>query len=73
FIKAVAKGQQWVAEHTPEEIAVAIAPQFPDADVELLTAVATNYQSIGAWCETPVMNVEAFTRMQDIIEGAGEL
>ncbi len=73
FMKAVARGQQWVAEHTPEEVAAAIAPQFPDADVELLTAVAKNYQSIGAWCETPVMNEEAFTRMQDIIEGAGEL
>jgi NitT/TauT family transport system substrate-binding protein len=73
FIRAVAKGQQWVAEHTPEEIAAAIAPQFPDADVELLTTVARNYQSIGAWCETPVMNEEAFTRMQDIIEASGEL
>ncbi len=73
FIKAVAKGQQWVATHTPEEIAKAIAPQFPDADIALLTAVAKNYQAIGAWCETPVMNEAAFTRMQDIIEGAGEL
>ena len=73
FIKAVAKGQRWVAEHTPEEIAKAIAPQFPDADTALLTAVAKNYQSIGAWCETPVMDEEAFIRMQDIIEEAGEL
>ncbi len=73
FIKAVAKGQQWVKTHTPEEIALAIAPQFPDADVELLTVVAKNYQGIGAWCETPVMNEEDFMRMQDIIEGAGEL
>ena len=73
FMKAVAKGQKWVAEHTPEEIAQAIAPQFPDADLELLTAVAKNYQAIGAWCQTPVMNEEAFTRMQDIVEGAGEL
>lgn len=73
FIKAVAKGQEWVKTHTPEEIAQAIAPQFPDADVELLTAVAINYQSIGAWCETPVMHEDDFTRLQDIIEGAGEL
>ena len=73
FIKAVAKGQEWVKNHTPEEIAQAIAPQFPDADVALLTAVAKNYQSIGAWCETPVMHEEDFMRMQDIIEGAGEL
>lgn len=73
FIKAVAKGQQWVATHTPEEIAKAIAPQFPDADIEILTSVAKNYQTIHAWCETPVMKAEAFTRLQDIIEGAGEL
>ncbi len=73
FVKAIAKGQQWVADHTPEEIAAVIAPQFPDADVALLTVVAKNYQSIGAWCVTPVMNEEAFTRMQDIIDGAGEL
>ncbi len=73
FIKAVAKGQKWVSDHTPEEIAEAIAPQFPDADMELLTAVARNYQSIGAWCETPVMREEDFVRMQDIIEGAREL
>ncbi len=73
FIKAVAKGQQWVADHAPEEIAKVIAPQFPDADVELLTAVAANYQSIGAWCQMPVMQEEDFVRMQDIIEGAGEL
>lgn len=73
FIKAVYKGQNWVATHTPEEIAKAIAPQFPDADIEILTSVAKNYQSIHAWCQTPVMKEEAFTRLQDIIEGAGEL
>ncbi|NLG23877.1 MAG: ABC transporter substrate-binding protein [Clostridiales bacterium] len=73
FIAAVAKGQKWVSEHTPEEIALALAPQFPDSDVELLTKVAANYRAIGAWCDTPVMSREGYDRMLDIIEGAGEL
>ncbi len=73
FIKAVYKGQAWVKTHTPEEIAKAIAPQFPDADVALLTLVAANYQKINAWCDTPVMQEEHFVRLQDIIEGSGEL
>ncbi len=73
YLNAVAKGQKWVAEHTPEEIAHVIAPQFPDSDEALLTAVAKNYQDIGAWCVSPVMAEEDFVRMQDIIETAGEL
>lgn len=73
YMRAVSKGQKWVAEHTPEEIAEVIAPQFPDADVALLTMVAKNYQDIDAWCKTPVMAEEDFVRMQDIIESAGEL
>jgi NitT/TauT family transport system substrate-binding protein len=73
FIAAVTKGQTWVAEHSPEEIAQAIAPQFPDSDVALLTAVAANYQKIGAWCATPIMNEQSYSRMLDVIEGAGEL
>ena len=73
YMNAVARGQKWVAEHTPEEIAAVIAPQFPDSDVALLTAVARNYQKIDAWCSNPVMAEEDFIRMQDIIEAAGEL
>lgn len=73
YMNAVARGQKWVAEHTPEEIAEVIAPQFPDSDVTLLTMVARNYQEINAWCTDPVMAEEDFTRMQDIIETAGEL
>ncbi len=73
FISAIAKGQEWVAAHTPQEVAQVIMPQFPDSDVTLLTAVAENYQRIGAWCKTPVMQEDAFARMQDIIEEAGEL
>lgn len=73
FLNAVARGQQWVQAHTPEETAVAIAPQFPDSDVELLTMVAENYKAIDAWNPTPVMTEDSFERLLTIIDSAGEL
>ncbi len=73
FMNAVAKGQTWVAEKDAETIAKAIAPQFPDSDVPLLTKVVTNYKNINAWSAAPPMNEADFNRMQDVIIEAGVL
>lgn len=73
YMRAVYKGQKWVEEHSPEEIAQVIAPQFPDSDVELLTKVAENYKAIGAWKTEPMMYEEDFEQMLTIIDRAGQL
>ena len=73
FTNAVARGQRWVREHDPEEIAEAIADQFPDTSVETLTAVVQRYQDIDAWNDTPVMKQEALERLETVMESAGEL
>jgi len=73
YMRAVYKGQQWVEAHSPAEIAEVIAPQFPDADVTLLTSVAENYKAIGAWKTEPMMYEEDFERMLTIIDSAGQL
>ncbi len=73
FTNAIHRGQLWTAAHTPGEIAAAIKPSFPDADLEILTAVAERYQDIDAWAGTPVFTEESFDRLQDIMELAGEL
>ncbi len=70
---AVARGQQWVREHTAAEIAEAIAPQFPDTDMEVLEAVCQRHLDIDAWNATPVMAEEALERLMDVMESAGEL
>ena len=44
FTNAIAKGQAWVQEHSAAEIAEAIAGQFPDTDVAVLTTVAQRYK-----------------------------
>lgn len=73
FTNAVAKGQQWVSGHTPEEIAECVKDFFADTDVALLASAVKSYKDIGAFAETPVMTEEAFNRLQEVIQKAGEL
>ncbi|MBQ3062533.1 MAG: ABC transporter substrate-binding protein, partial [Clostridia bacterium] len=73
FTDVIARGQKWVMENTAEDVAKAIADQFPDNDVKTLATVTQRHKDIDAWNETPVMKKEAFERMQDVMETAGEL
>ena len=73
FANAIAKGQKWVQEHSAAEIAKAIADQFPDTSVEVLTNVAQRYKDIDAWNATPVMKQEALERLETVMETAGVL
>ena len=73
FTDAIYRGQIWVMENEPEEIARAIRSSFPDANEEVLANVARRYKDIDAWADTPLFSEEAFTRLQDVMETAGEL
>ena len=73
FTNAIAKGQKWVQEHSPQEIAEAIADQFPDTDVAVLATVAQRSRDIDAWNTTPVMEQESLERLETVMEQAGEL
>ncbi len=73
FANAVAKGQQWIKEHTAAEVAEAIAPQFPDTSVSVLTSVVQRYKDIDAWNDTPVMLQSSLERLETVMETAGVL
>ena len=73
FTNAVTKGQKWVQEHTPEEIAECVKEFFADTDVTLLASAVKSYKDIGAFATTPVMTEDAFNRLQEVIQRAGEL
>lgn len=73
FLRALYKGQQFVATHSAQEVAEAIAPSFPDNDIATLTQVVERYRSIGAWTETPVVQSQSIETLMDIMEDAGEL
>lgn len=73
FTDAVYKGQQWVKEHSSQEIAQQIQEFFPDTNLDLLATVIQNYKDIDAWNDTPILKEEAFDRLQEVMTMAGEL
>lgn len=73
FVRAIAKGQQYVNSHTPEEIADVIAPQFKETSKADLVKIITRYAEQGSYKETPVFDEDGYELLQDILEQAGEL
>ncbi|MEN2775535.1 ABC transporter substrate-binding protein [Acetivibrio clariflavus] len=73
FTRAIYKGQKWVEENSPEEIAKVIQPSFPDSDLDILTTVAKRYKEIDAWCKDPIMSKESLELLQRVMKEAGEL
>ncbi len=73
FTRAIYKGQQWVANHSPEEIAQAIKPHFLDEPDEILVSAVKRYKDQNTWKKDPLMLESDFYLLQDIIKAAGEL
>lgn len=73
FTNALQKGMDYVAEHTPEEIAAVIQPQFAETDKETLTAIVSRYYEQDTWKKDLIFTEDAFTLLQDILEEGGEL
>lgn len=73
FTNALQKGMDYVQDHTPEEIASVIKPQFPETDLDTLTTIVTRYHEQDTWKENLLFEQDSFELLQDILEDAGEL
>ena len=73
FTDALQKGMDFVQNHTPEEIAAVIAPQFPETDLNTITTIVTRYYDQKTWKEDLIFEKDSFELLQDILESAGEL
>lgn len=73
FTNALQKGMDYVQKHTPEEIARVIEPQFPETDLDTITAIVKRYYDQDTWKENLVFGQEGFELLQNILEDAGEL
>ena len=63
----------YVQEHTPEEIAAVIQPQFAETDLETITAIVARYYEQDTWKDNLIFEESSFDLLQDILEDAGEL
>jgi NitT/TauT family transport system substrate-binding protein len=73
FTNAIYRGQLWVASHSPREVAEAIAPFFPDNDIDLLEKVCKRHADIDAFMGNPLLKPESLDRLMMVMEQAGEL
>jgi len=73
FTNAIYKGMLWVQNHSTEEIAKAVKPQFPDTDDEILIALIDRYREQDSWKPDLIITEEGLNHMMDIMEMAGEL
>ncbi|MCI8613635.1 ABC transporter substrate-binding protein [Parablautia intestinalis] len=73
FTNALQKGMDYVASHSPEEIAKVIQPQFEETDLETLTTIITRYYEQDTWKSNLIFEEDSFTLLQNILEEAGEL
>lgn len=73
FTNALQKGMDYVQNHSSEEIATAIAPQFKETDSQTLTAIVTRYHEQDTWKENLVFEEDSYQLLLDILSDAGEL
>ena len=73
LLRAVTRAIKYVNE-TPSDVAASkLAPYFDGTSAQALQISLDSYKAIDAWTEDMAMKESAFTRLQDIIESAGEL
>ena len=73
FVNALQRGMEKVSQSTQEEIAKMIAPQFPETDEAVLTAIVRRYVEQDTWKTDLIFSEDAFILLQDILEEGGEL
>ncbi len=73
FTNALYKAMVWVSEHSSEEIAEAVMPQFPDTDKEVLVKLVERYRDQDSWKPDLIITEDGLNHMMDIMELAGEL
>ncbi|MGA8943167.1 MAG: ABC transporter substrate-binding protein [Thermoactinomyces sp.] len=73
FVRAVYKGQRWVQNHSPEEIASAISGYFPETSKPTLERVIKRYKEQSSYAPDPVIDRDEYRHLLDIMRQAGEL
>lgn len=73
FTNALQKGMDYVQNHTPEEIAKVIVPQFKETKLETITTIVKRYYDQETWKSDLIYEKESFELLQDILESSKEL
>lgn len=73
ILRSVTKATKYIYEHEVDDVADKIAKYFDATSKESVATSLANYKAINTWVTNMAMTESRFTRLQDIIENAGEL
>lgn len=73
FTNAIQKGMDYVASHTPREIAEVIQPQFEETDLKIIAAIVERYYNQETWKEDGIFKKESFDLLQDVLKESNVL
>lgn len=71
FANALQKGVDYVNQHSSEDIADVISPQFKDTDKNTISTIVERYKSQDTWKNNLVFSEESYNLLLDILEEAG--
>lgn len=73
FTKAIKEAQEWVYNHSDNEVAKSLSKYFEGTDLEILTSSIKRYREIDAWSHNPYLDEDEFIHLQKIMMAANEL
>ncbi len=73
FLRAMLKAIKYAQTSDPDTVAEHLYKAFPDTSRASIATSVKSYQGIDAWQTDMQMTRESFDRLQDIIDGAGQL
>ncbi|MBO5782598.1 MAG: ABC transporter substrate-binding protein [Clostridia bacterium] len=73
FLRAITKAIKYLHEHTAQEVAPYLKAAFNSTSEASIATSIESYKRIDSWVRNMAMEEAALTRLQDIIDNAGEL
>lgn len=73
FLRSIYRATQYLNSHDNNEIADLILPYFTGSTKAMIVSALDRYKAYDTWMTTPVMKEESYTKLQDILQNAGEL
>lgn len=71
LVRAIARTQSWLAEHSGEKLATVVAPYFGSVDRDDLTSAYTRYLQAGLWSRHTNVSRPGFQRLADSLLSGG--
>jgi len=71
MVRATRKTLTWVAEHSAQELANAVAPYYTHVPRDILASALQRYRDAGLWSRTPQVQRQGFERLADSLKSGG--